>query len=203
GRLRIARYADLGEGAPAADAACLAAYEEASKLLGSLGHEVEDIRNPFALPGEDLGKLFFTTWAVQSLRHQLPPEDEELLRPVTRFWRERGRELSGERFYQALVGLQALTRRVVTALQPYDAVLTPTLGLPPQLPEFFEGAAGAGSGEAIDVLRRQTLFTPYTGGWNVTGQPAASLPLHWTDAGLPVGVTLVGRPAGEAQLLSL
>ena len=49
----------------------------------------------------------------------------------------------------------------------------------------------------------QTRFTPWTSMWNVTGSPAVSLPLHWTAAGLPVGVMLAGRPAGEADLLAL
>src|SRR4029078_13628044 len=55
----------------------------------------------------------------------------------------------------------------------------------------------------------QKRFTPFTALWNVTGMPAVSLPLHHTapmpgaDRGLPVGVMLAGRPAGEAALLSL
>ncbi|MGH3975062.1 MAG: amidase family protein, partial [Pseudonocardiaceae bacterium] len=44
---------------------------------------------------------------------------------------------------------------------------------------------------------------PYNGLYNLTGQPAISLPLHWTDDGLPVGVQLAGRPAGEGSLLAL
>ncbi|MFC7305827.1 amidase [Streptomyces monticola] len=197
GRLRIARFADLGPDGGSADPDCLAAYEEATRLLVSLGHEVEELPNPFT---QGLSRLFFATWAVQSLRMPVREQDEHLLLPVTRWWRARGREIEGERFYAALAGLQTLTRSVVTALQPYDAVLTPTLGLPPQPPEFF---AAATEDEVLGLLRRQTLFTPYTGGWNATGQPAASLPLYWNAAGLPIGVTLAGRPAGEAQLLSL
>ena len=49
----------------------------------------------------------------------------------------------------------------------------------------------------------QKAFTPWTSAWNVTGMPAVSLPLHWTDDGLPVGVMLAARPAEEELLLSL
>ena len=49
----------------------------------------------------------------------------------------------------------------------------------------------------------QKAFTPWTSAWNVTGMPAVSLPLHWTDDGLPVGVMLAARPAEEELLLSV
>ena len=45
------------------------------------------------------------------------------------------------------------------------------------------------------------LFIPFTPLINLTGQPACSLPLHWTEEGIPIGVQLIGRPAGEAILL--
>ena len=48
---------------------------------------------------------------------------------------------------------------------------------------------------------RAARFTPFTAAFNVTGQPAVSLPLHWTDEGLPIGVQLVGPPLGDALLL--
>ncbi|MGW0734295.1 amidase [Streptomyces sp. NPDC002851] len=197
GRLRIARYAAPGDGSGPVDPACLAAYEKATELLTSLGHTVEDIPNPF---GNELSSLFFPVWAVQSLRMQVREEDEHLLGPVTRWWRARGREIEGQRLLEALAGMQTLTRRVARSLAGYDAVLTPTLGLPPQEPAYF---AAETEDDVLPMLRRQNHFTPFTGAWNATGHPAASLPLHWTPEGLPIGVTLVGRQAGEAQLLSL
>ncbi|MEW1693043.1 amidase [Streptomyces sp. NPDC091265] len=197
GRLRIARYADLGDSEFSVDPVCLAAYESATELLGSLGHDVQEVANPFV---EELGELFFTTWGVQALRFRLSPEKEELLRPVTRFWRERGRQTSAEDFFRALEGQQRLSRRVITATRHFDAVLTPTLGLPPQPPEYFLGGPGE---DPMEQIGRQSLFSPFTSAYNLTGQPAASLPLYWTEDALPIGVSLTGRPAGEAQLLSL
>ncbi|MEV0096248.1 amidase [Streptomyces sp. NPDC050738] len=197
GRLRIARYADLGDSGFAVDPVCRAAYEEATELLTSLGHDVEEVANPFVA---ELGELFFTIWGVQALRYEVPPEHEELLRPVTRFWRERGRQTSAEDFYRALAGQQRLSRRVVEATEPYDAVLTPTMGMQPQPLAYFEGEPGE---ELMGQIGRQSLFSPFTSAYNLTGQPAASLPLHWTEDELPIGISLTGRPAGEAQLLSL
>ncbi len=80
----------------------------------------------------------------------------------------------------------------------YDAVLTPTLAMPP-LPV---GAIRNDEDPEAD-FEAQKRFTPYTSAWNVTGMPAVSLPLHRTPDGLPVGVMLAARPAEEALLLAL
>ncbi len=86
----------------------------------------------------------------------------------------------------------------LTALAPYDAVLTPTLAAPPvQVGAMRDDADPAADFEA------QKAFTPWTSAWNVTGMPAISLPLHWTPDGLPVGVMLAARPAEEELLLAL
>jgi amidase len=52
-------------------------------------------------------------------------------------------------------------------------------------------------------FERQKRFTPYAAIYNVTGQPAVSVPLYWTDGGLPIGVMLAGRMGDEATLISL
>ena len=94
--------------------------------------------------------------------------------------------------------MQLAGRRAVVATAGYDALLTPTLGLPPQPAEFFSE-----TGDVMANLRRQGSFTPFTAMYNLTGQPAVSLPLHWTADGVPIGVSLVGRPAGEGPLIAL
>lgn len=195
GRLRIGRYARPRGSDLTVHPDCLAGYEAAAGLLASLGHEVEEIDNP--LPG-GLGEAFATTWAVSALSWPVPEASEPRLRPVSRWWREQGRRRTAGQFQAALSRLQLAGRAVVLATQAYDAVLTPTLALPPQPPDWFL----AGGDVAVE-LARQREFTPFTAVANVTGQPAASLPLHWTGAGLPVGMMLVGRPAGDAALLSL
>jgi amidase len=94
--------------------------------------------------------------------------------------------------------MQLAARQSLAATAEYDVVLTPTLGLAPQPVEFF-----AEDGDPLDNLRRQGAFTPFTGVYNMTGQPAISLPLHWTGNGVPIGVSLIGRPAGDGPLISL
>ena len=194
GRLRIARYATTASGA-VPDPACLAAYENVSALLASLGHDVEDIVLPF--PAEVTG-YFNTVWAVKALDHELDAASEALLRPVTRAWREYGRTKSGHAYAAAMTTMQLTARSVIEETGGYDIILTPTLGLPPQPVEFFSE-----DGDPLDNLRRQGAFTPFTSVYNMTGQPAVSLPLHWTAAGVPIGVSLIGRPAADGPLISL
>jgi amidase len=77
-------------------------------------------------------------------------------------------------------------------------VLCPTLALPPQPIDYFR-ATDDRQAEAD----AQHAFTPYAAAFNITGQPAASLPLGQTAAGLPIGIMLAGKPAGDAALLAL
>jgi amidase len=91
-----------------------------------------------------------------------------------------------------------MARRAVSDLSAYDVVLSPTLAQPP-LPV---GAIRDDDDPAADFAANKA-FTPYTAVWNLTGQPAVSLPLGATGDGLPVGVMVAGRPAGEAGLLAL
>jgi amidase len=194
GRLRIGRYASTASGVTP-DPACVAAWEDVSALLSSLGHEVEDIELPFS---PAIAGCFNTVWGVKSLDNALDAASEALLRPVTRAWREYGRTISGASYAAAVATMQLAARQAIVATAAYDVVLTPTLGLPPQPAGYF-----AEEGEVMDNLRRQGSFTPFTAVYNMTGQPAVSLPLHWTADGVPVGVSLIGRPAHERTLISL
>ena len=195
GRLRVARFVTPVIGRAAVHDECLTAYDRTSRLLTDLGHDVEEIEAPFTA---DVVPLFETVWSVLPTLAPVPPAREQMLRPLTRWLRERGRSVAASDFALALVTLQVLARQAVTAMTAYDAVLTPTLAQPP-LPV---GALRDDADPAGDFAA-QEAFTPWTALWNLTGQPALSLPLHVTGDGLPVGVMLAGRPVGEAGLLSL
>jgi amidase len=195
GRLRIARYRTPVIAASDVHPECIAAYDDASALLERLGHEVVDVEAPFA---PEVVSTFETVWATLSTLTPVDAGREHELMPLTRWLRERGRAVSGTGYALALAGMQAAARRAVTALAPYDAVLTPTLAQPPALVGSIRD-----EGDPAADFEANKRFTPYTAVWNVTGMPAVSLPLHWTGDGLPVGVMLAGRPAGEAALLSL
>src|SRR5262249_4354730 len=136
-----------------ADPECVAGWAAASEVLAGLGHDVEDIANPF--PTEVAG-IFDVMWASQSLLFPVPSPAEPLLRPVSRHWREGGRATSAEELVGALGRLQMIARRVVESFAPYDAILTPTLALPPQPSAWF-----AADGDVSVELERQVAFAPF------------------------------------------
>jgi amidase len=198
-KLRIGRYLQPPFPGAEVDLECRAAWEHASALLDSLGHEVVDI--PMPMP-ETVIPAFETVWAVSAASGPLDPAQEAQVRPLTRYLRERGRRISATEYASALGLLKVASRQAIVATARYDAVLTPTLALPPRPIGWFSGTA-EDPVEPAEDFERQKRFTPFTAVYNTTGQPAASLPLHWSADGLPVGVMLVGRPAGEAALLAL
>jgi amidase len=109
------------------------------------------------------------------------------------------RELDAVDYRLAMMQLQALARGIVAALAGYDAVLTPALAERP-VPIGEIDACGP---DPAETFARSGRFTPFTAISNVTGQPAISVPVFHGDDELPLGIQLVGRPAGEGALLAL
>jgi amidase len=195
GRLRVARFVEPLIADAAVHPECVRAYDDASRLLVSLGHDVEEVDVPI---GPEAVATFETCWAVLTTLSPAPPGSEDRLRPLTRWLQERGRAVSGPQFGLALGELRRIAARALARLAPYDVVLTPTLAQPPlRVGEIRDDADPARDFE------NQKAFTPWTSAWNLTGMPAVSLPLHMTPDGLPVGVMLAARPAQEHVLLSL
>ena len=194
GRLRIGR--SLQNAVEGADVHpdCVAAYEEASALLAELGHEIEEVDTPF---GPDVVPMFETLWYAMATLAPLDPAQEEQLLPITSYLRGRGKEVRAPELMFAQGYLQAVTRTALQALSTYDAVLSPTLARPPVPVGYFDEV------EPAENFERQKRFTPYTALYNVSGQPAVSVPLHWTADGLPIGVMLAGRMGEEGTLISL
>ena len=194
-RLRIGRYRACAVPDAVLDADCLTAWESASALLADLGHEVEDTAPPF--DAEQL-PVFEKVWSVSAAMAPVRDADEPRLRPLTRWHRQRGRETSAVAYAGALAQLQRAARLAVQDSAGYDAVLAPALAtLPPAV-----GALRNDADPAAD-FGAQLRFTPYAAMYNVTGQPAITLPVHRTAAGFPVSIMLAGRPADEGTLLML
>jgi amidase len=192
--LRIGRYVAPPNGS-AVDQACIDAVGVATDLLLGAGHTVEEIACPFA---EALTEEFVVVWKAAAATTPIPPELEPQLRPITRWLRAGGAQLSGPRVLAALAAVRAMGRAAVAATAAYDAVLTPTLA---QVPRPVGGLRN--DDDPAAEFAAMVAFTPFTGPYNASGQPAVSLPLHWDDGGLPVGVQFVGRPYDEATLLAL
>jgi len=195
GRLRIGRYLESPIESEV-DPQVRDAWERAAALLEGLGHEIVDVAAP--VPVEAI-PAFETVWSVSAATVPVPPDLEHLLRPLTRYLRARGAAVSAPEFATALGMLNVYARRGIAASAHLDAVLTPTVAMLPRPIGWF---IGDDDDPAAD-FERQKRFTPYTALYNTTGQPAVSLPLFHSIEGLPIGVMLVGRPAGEARLLAL
>ena len=192
GRLRIAVSSTPPIDVPV-DRACVAAVADTAALLSDLGHRVEEGGPAWRDP--DLFRTFIEVWQVGPALH---PVDESLMTPLNRGLAESARASSAVDYARAVARLQTLARRIVAFWSDVDVVLTPTLALPPVPIGWQDAVTGA-----IAQLLRNTEFTPFTAVANLTGLPAMSLPLAWSDAGLPIGVQAIGPPAGDALLLSL
>ena len=123
----------------------------------------------------------------------------ENLEPMSWAIYELASEVNAHQFLAALYQLQGFSRQLIADLAPYDALLTPALAQRP----VAIGEIDAASDAPMKDFAAAGRFTPFTAVFNVTGQPAISLPLAHGDDGLPVGIQLAGRPAGEAALLAL
>ena len=189
GRLRVAVTTTPPIDAPVASS-CVSAVEDAASLLGELGHSVEEATPPWS--DIELFSLFMKVWAVIPALYARPAE---LFEPETRALIEAASQLNAVDYVRATAGLRDLSRRIVGFLDDYDLLLTPTLAQPP---------VPIGALEDDDPwvqFANAGRFTPFTQVANITGLPAVSLPLSWSEEGLPIGVQLVGRPAGEAALI--
>ncbi|HEY3004286.1 MAG TPA: amidase [Kribbellaceae bacterium] len=173
---------------------CITSYQRTATLLAGLGHEVEEA----ALPADDgLADAFIQ---VMSTLAGLPTvDDEDLLMPFTRTLRAIAAQVSGVRLAAALGVYERSTRRITAELfSRYDVLLSPALAQPP----VKTGALRNDSDQDAE-FGAQAAFMPFSPLYNVTGGPSISLPLHWNDEGLPIGIMLGARYGDEATLLAL
>jgi amidase len=173
---------------------CAAAVADAARLASELGHEVVEAEPEWH--DEELGRLFTVVWQVSPGLY--PLQDTSGLSALNRALLESALATPSTQYAGALFRLRTLARRIAALWDRIDVLLTPTLALPPVPVGWYS--------EPHDPWKqwaRGLEFTPFTPIVNVTGQPAASLPLSWSDDGLPIGVQAIGPPGGDALLLRL
>jgi amidase len=188
----------------ALDPDCRAAASSAAKLLESLGHRVEEAHPP-ALDQTEGVQAFVTivtcataraldAWGAKIGR----PLEKTDVEPLTWALAEMGRETPAARYLAAVEGNHAHARRVAAWWQGgFDLLLTPTCGAPPPPLGHFAPAPG----NPLSAYANAMPFGLFTSAFNLTGQPAVSLPLHQNGDGLPIGVQLVADVGGEGVLL--
>ena len=176
------------------DPTCVAAMESAAKLLASLGHEVEEAAPDWI--DQALAPTFIQL--IQTGTAVLDFLPKEQLEPLNRFLIESAHEVTSVQHIQALTNAHAYARKVLAFWETYDILLTPTLAMPPTPVGWVFS-----DDDPMMQLIRSGMFIPFTPAANITGQPAVSVPLYWSDAGLPIGVQLMGRAHDEATLIRL
>ena len=206
GRLRVAL---AFEAAPdqKTDPECRKAAENAAKLCEELGHRVEEVSDRFQtyFPWLEVRNAWHTsmeaniaTWINGLLKQQqrvLHKDDVEI---VTQEIIERGQHHTTSDLIGARLTFHRASRLMADFQRDYDVVLTPTLGKPP----VSHGQMSLSS-KYNEYVRGLAAFQPFTPLANATGQPAMSIPLHWTAEGLPIGVHFFGRFGDEATLFRL
>ncbi|HEY2664464.1 MAG TPA: amidase [Candidatus Binataceae bacterium] len=189
---RRARIAVIGETAVApVDPEVTHQFNFACDLLGSLGHELEEMKlDPAAMLLESARKLICVGVAA------IPLTDPQSVDPVVQEMMRHGSAVSAGEYVNLVATMHNVAREIVQALAPYDLVLTPTATRPaarngtfPSAPEHY-----------LDELWTWIAFQyPF----NATGQPAISVPNGFSAAGLPIGLQIIGRPNDDAGVLAM
>jgi amidase len=205
GELRIGVHTSASNVGIVTDPSCIAAVERALEMLEGFGHHIVETR-PLALddPGLAAVTLPLVACAMAGTLHRLtsevgtPPAEDEL-EPYTRAMVEMGRRTSFVGYAEHLDRLRDYSNRVLHGWQGIDLLVTPTLAeLPPPIGAFTR------DGEPMWPMVRSAPQVCFTAPFNLTGQPAISLPLwHDEDSGLPVGVQIVGLPGHDETLLGV
>lgn len=177
--------------------------DETLKVLSGLGHEIEEVDPP--LVNDEMQEIFRTLMAsnaAQTIRlhptkGRLPEEGE--VERVVAATAKKGESVTGYDVFLAQGRMHSAGRRMAAFHQTHDVLLTPGLGhMPPKL-----GWLDMMMDDADEYWDRVAAFSPYTVWFNLTGQPAISLPVGTTEEGFPVSVQAVGAFADEATLFRL
>ncbi|MBI2287475.1 MAG: amidase, partial [Chloroflexi bacterium] len=138
--------------------------------------------------------LFVGLWLGTVLQDKMAEWREQIDPGLVRFL-ERNKERLAYEFVQAYIGLAEYWAGMQPFFERYDRLLTPTVAIPP----IEIGQVGPREIEGVKVT--PLGWMPFTYPFNITGQPAASVPCGWTDAGLPVGLQIVGRRFDDVTVL--
>lgn len=188
---RVAYSPNLGYARvdPEVAAICQRAAERFAEA-GAIVEQVQlDWRDPY-----DAWSVFFFGTAAASLEKKLPTQGE-LLDPGLRRVAEAGLKLRGVDFANALAARHEFWEKVRRVYERCDLLLCPTLPVPPF-------AVGQDDADPIDGEKLGPLqWTRFTYPFNLTGQPAASVPAGWTKSGLPVGLQIIGNRFADLLVL--
>jgi amidase len=205
------------------DPEAITAVEHAAKLLSDLGHQVEEVQPPY--DDAALARDFLAIWFAQlyrqvsEIKQRIGSRDSDF-EADTLAVSELARSAGVLAPMLALENTNNYIQSLASFHESYDYFLTPTLATPPLvigatatsprlqtmariMSKLHAGKVLALSGILDELIQESLGWVPYTQLANLTGRPAISVPLHWTGAGLPLGVQFVGRLGADGDLLQL
>ena len=202
GNLKIAMMLHDHRGV-ALDPACAEAVSAAARLCESLGHAVEEAAPDIDLTAlrpknsivssANIARQLGARWAA--LGREPSPDDVEAASWTTY---QRGLNVSGVQYADAMLAIHTAGRKLAQFLTDYDVILSTTLPAPPPELGYLDT-----DGDVDLFIERATSYISITPVYNATGSPAMSVPLAWSDDGLPIGVHFAARHGEEATLLRL
>jgi amidase len=203
-KLRIGVMREPFNGAPV-HSDCLAAVDAAVTLCRELGHEVVEAA-PTVADAAAFFSSFVTVWTVSAAVSLRAAEDlagrpatEADVEPLTWALAQMGGGCTAPDYVHATRRLHRAAREIARFFVGYDALITPTLAQPP----VRLGELACPREEPLRGFIKAGGYAAFTPVFNITGQPAMSVPLHWNEEGLPIGVQFAGRFGDEATLLRL
>jgi Asp-tRNA(Asn)/Glu-tRNA(Gln) amidotransferase A subunit family amidase len=204
GKLRIALQREAGVDAHVSKE-CRDAVDDTARLCESLGHVVTEVS-----PCYNLSELIAAAKVIWSSNLALALKGlgegalpGQAVEPFTAYFAEISRSCSGEDYARAVQTVQGQGRALAKLLQAHDVLLTPTLAGEPVALGTFDVSSVRSAEEAEVLFYRQFRYSPFTMIGNASGNPAMSVPLAWTAAGLPLGSQFIGRFGDEATLFRL
>jgi aspartyl-tRNA(Asn)/glutamyl-tRNA(Gln) amidotransferase subunit A len=193
--LKVAWRPFLGNDVVAAEV--LSACVNAVKVFGELGAELLEMPDDFE-NAEELWLIVNGTYRLAQYGHHLE-KHRDRMDPALVAQLERASRYSAQELYRAIFLRTKMYRHVQGWFERADIVVTPTLARTalPIEHQFFDLVEI--DGKPVDTMRR--AWYPYTLPFNMTGNPAMSVPCGWDTAGLPIGLQLIGRLGADAMLL--
>jgi Asp-tRNA(Asn)/Glu-tRNA(Gln) amidotransferase A subunit family amidase len=203
GRLRIA-VSTTGRPGIDVDPVCVEAVEQAAALLEELGHRIEPANPPIDWDLMAQVQSTIISAHVACTIHQRATElgrepGPDDLEPLALAQYRRAADETAIDYARADQAQQVLSRRIGAFFETIDVLVTPTLGSAP----VPIGSLVGSMEELASLAPALSKVVSFLGVYNVTGQPAMSMPLHHSSDGLPIGVQLVGRFGAEHTLFAL
>jgi len=203
-KLRIA-YSALPPNRTEVHPDCIEAMMDAVKLCEELGHDLVEAQPEVKWEGglKEAINLIFGAGMLSNVKEKTELDgvsfSKDDFQPSIWAFLELGEKFTAADYYRAVKTFHVESRKVGRFFEGYDVLITPTLGQPPLSISVFDL-----SNEDIEAYTRQLFsFAAFTPLFNITGQPAITLPLYWNNGGLPIGVQFTARFGDEATLFRL